>query len=208
MSSHSTSAPPSGRRAPRQQRGEERVNLLLQAAADVFAEAGYEAATMTQIAARSGSSIGAVYQYFPNKEALARALRTRYADEMAARWAALADTGAALRIALLAQQVVTLMTRFLEEHPAYFVLLAAPVAYERDADARKRLRTAFAGLLRAHADWLDAQEAQRIATVALQIVKSMNPLYAAASAAERRLLADEFTQALAAYLKTRLKRPS
>jgi AcrR family transcriptional regulator len=63
------------RRVPQQDRGERRVAEVLEAAARVIGERGYDAATMTEIAERAGASIGALYQYFPNKEAIARALR-------------------------------------------------------------------------------------------------------------------------------------
>jgi AcrR family transcriptional regulator len=49
-------------------------------------EVGYEAATMTEIANRAGASIGTVYQYFPNKEALVQALRNQHFAEMIHRW--------------------------------------------------------------------------------------------------------------------------
>ena len=74
------------RRVPRQERAEQRVAELLDAAASELAEVGYDAATMKAIAIRAGASIGAAYQYFPNKEALVSALRERYAIEMEKRW--------------------------------------------------------------------------------------------------------------------------
>jgi AcrR family transcriptional regulator len=43
----------------------------LEAAAAVIAEKGYEGATMAEIAARSGTKIGSLYRFFPNKESLA-----------------------------------------------------------------------------------------------------------------------------------------
>ncbi|MEJ1960626.1 MAG: helix-turn-helix domain-containing protein [Gammaproteobacteria bacterium] len=66
-------------RAPKRERGKQRVAELLQAAADVFAEKGYEAATMTEIAARAGAPIGSLYQFFPVKEALSDTLLQSYA---------------------------------------------------------------------------------------------------------------------------------
>jgi AcrR family transcriptional regulator len=55
---------------------------LLDAAASVFAEKGVEAATMTEIAKRAGAPIGSLYQFFPAKAALARALLERYAARL------------------------------------------------------------------------------------------------------------------------------
>ena len=43
---------------------------LLAAAEEAFAEAGYQGATMAQIAERAGISTGNVYRYFANKDAL------------------------------------------------------------------------------------------------------------------------------------------
>src|SRR5258705_10489068 len=55
---------------PKRQRGKQRVAELLAAGAAVFAEKGYAAATMTEIAARAAAPIGSLYQFFPSKEAL------------------------------------------------------------------------------------------------------------------------------------------
>jgi len=50
------------RRAPQQPRGELRLAQLLQAAASLLSEVGYDAATMTGIASRAQASIGTLYQ--------------------------------------------------------------------------------------------------------------------------------------------------
>ena len=56
---------------PQRSNGKLRVAAILKAAADVFAEKGYDVATMAEIAARSGTKIGSLYRFFPNKESLA-----------------------------------------------------------------------------------------------------------------------------------------
>src|SRR3984885_503482 len=71
-------------RAPKRQRGKQRVAELLAAGAAVFAEKGYEGATMTEIAARAGAPIGSLYQFFPAKEALADTLVQNYVALLAA----------------------------------------------------------------------------------------------------------------------------
>ena len=77
------------RRVPRQARSRERVERILDAAAHVFAEAGVEAATTEAIAARAGTSIGSVYQFFPNKDALFGAISARYFTRVSALFEAL-----------------------------------------------------------------------------------------------------------------------
>src|SRR6516225_2469202 len=75
MTSHKSS--PKQTRAiqmPQRANGRLRVAAILEAAADVIAEKGYEAATMAEIAARSGTKIGSLYRFFPNKESVADTL--------------------------------------------------------------------------------------------------------------------------------------
>jgi AcrR family transcriptional regulator/transposase-like protein len=62
------------RRQPQQQRGKQRVEKILVAAAEVFAEAGFAAATIQQIADRANTAVGSIYQFFPDKLAIFNAL--------------------------------------------------------------------------------------------------------------------------------------
>ena len=72
---------------PKRERGKQRVAALIDAGAELFAEKGYEATTMTEIASRAGAAIGSLYQFFPSKEALAEALFNRFAERAAAAFA-------------------------------------------------------------------------------------------------------------------------
>ena len=182
------------------------MTALLDAAASVFAQAGYDAATMTAIAESSGSSIGALYQYFPNKLAVAKALREYYGEEMARRWTVLIADAAQLSIVALVDRIFDLMIGFFDEFPAYFTLLNATLGYQRDAGARQRLRSRMGAAFREKQPELEEAEALRLATVSLQIVKGLNPLYADAAAAERMELVTEFKLVLVSYLKARLRK--
>jgi len=70
------------RRIPKQARGLQRYERILDAAANLFSENGFEVTTTNEIAARAGTSIGSVYQYFGNKEAIVAALSTRYVSAL------------------------------------------------------------------------------------------------------------------------------
>ncbi|MFC6355826.1 TetR family transcriptional regulator [Luethyella okanaganae] len=60
-----------------QQRSAERLNALLDAAAEVVDEVGFDRVTTAMIAERAGASIGTVYRYFPDRVAVLHALRDR-----------------------------------------------------------------------------------------------------------------------------------
>ncbi|MEU6004105.1 MULTISPECIES: TetR/AcrR family transcriptional regulator [unclassified Streptomyces] len=68
------------RKQPRQVRAELTRQRILDAAARVFAEYGYAAGTTNRIAERAGVSIGSLYQYYPNKDAILVELLTRHLD--------------------------------------------------------------------------------------------------------------------------------
>jgi AcrR family transcriptional regulator len=193
------------RRVPQQDRGERRVAEVLEAAAAVIAEVGYETATMTEMAERAGASIGALYQYFPNKEAIAQALRQQFGDEMEVRWAPLADQGSRLSIKQLVDRIFDVMIDFMENRPAYIPLLNVPKNYKRDPAARNRLREHFAALFREKRPGLTQEAGFRIATVTVQVVKGMNPVYADAKPAEREEIVREFKLLLTGYLSSRLR---
>ena len=63
-----------GRRKPSQRRSQVTVTAILDAAARVFEERGFEAGTTNHVAEVAGVSIGSLYEYFPNKDAMVVAL--------------------------------------------------------------------------------------------------------------------------------------
>src|SRR5690242_20024053 len=72
----------SERRVPTQDRSRLRLERILDAAAEVFSEVGIDAATTESIAARAGTSIGSLYQFFPNKRAVFYAIVARYGERV------------------------------------------------------------------------------------------------------------------------------
>ncbi|WP_043623030.1 TetR/AcrR family transcriptional regulator [Nonomuraea candida] len=72
------------RKQPRQFRAELTRRRILEAAAQVFAEYGYAAGTTNRIAERARVSIGSLYQYYPNKDAILLELMLAHLDSGAA----------------------------------------------------------------------------------------------------------------------------
>ena len=69
------------RRTPVQRRSTATVERILEAAAQVFERHGYAAGTTNRIAEQAGVSIGTLYQYYPNKDAVLVALTERHLDD-------------------------------------------------------------------------------------------------------------------------------
>lgn len=78
------------RRRPRQARSQATASAILEAAARVFAAHGYAAGTTNRIAECAGVSVGSLYEYWPNKDAILAALLERHLDEARALLAPLA----------------------------------------------------------------------------------------------------------------------
>jgi AcrR family transcriptional regulator len=75
----------SSRRTPRQARSKVTVRRILDAAASVLQERGYDGFTTNRIAEVAGLSPGSLYQYFPNKDAILNAMVAEYREWLARR---------------------------------------------------------------------------------------------------------------------------
>ena len=69
--------PLSTRRDPVQKRSRERVELILDITAKVLTEDGLDAVKPTEIARRANIKLASLYRYFPNKNAILKALALR-----------------------------------------------------------------------------------------------------------------------------------
>ncbi len=87
-------APKKARRVPLQERSRERASRIFEAAANEFAERGVEAATIEAIAERAKTSVGSIYQFYPNKLALYEAIGDKYLEEVRALFAMLVSADA------------------------------------------------------------------------------------------------------------------
>ncbi len=105
LAEHSGLGSPALRNEPVQARSTARLAALLDAAAFVIDELGYERLTTAMVAERAGASIGTVYRYFPDRIAVLQALAARnlertlakvakhMADEKHQSWADAVDAG-------------------------------------------------------------------------------------------------------------------
>ncbi len=128
-----TDAIPAGitvRTEPVQQRSSERITALLDAAAELIDRNGIDGLTTSDVAARSGSSVGVVYRYFPNIQSLLRALAARNMDRFTASLEAMmADQPAEWMTAL--NQAIDLYAELSRSEPGFRALRFGDVIDER-----------------------------------------------------------------------------
>ena len=71
------------RKRPRQARASATLEAIFEGAIQVLAVTGPATLTTTRVAERAGVSVGTMYQYFPNKQAILYALTERYLHTVA-----------------------------------------------------------------------------------------------------------------------------
>lgn len=159
-------------RQPKRQRGRDRVAVLLDAAASVFGEKGYDAATMTEIAARAKTAIGSLYQFFPGKDALADALLARYVERLREELSAVERRAPTLPPARLADALVDTFLALRADRAAAVALVDAR---DRARNARSAMRKAMldriGSILTAASPSLAADTVRPMAAMVLQLMK-------------------------------------
>ncbi|NTV63187.1 MAG: TetR/AcrR family transcriptional regulator [Oscillochloris sp.] len=195
--------PPQRRRAPVQERAKQQVNRILDAAAELIAEVGVDNATTNAIAARVRISVGTLYQYFPNKEALVRALAVRYLEALdavlpvpldadPARWSLPEEVGRAIQV----------LERFIKEHPGFpHVYRAARGA--SDPESTQLLdhgKAHFEAIFAHRAPWVRPEERRAHATVVVEAAHSLLVVASMLESADHQQLIRELMIMLVRYL--------
>src|SRR5580704_1599678 len=124
------------RRPPQQERSERTLAAILDVASGLFGKVGFEATTMAAIAARSNTSIGGLYHYFPDKNSIVLALVQQYGLAVEAEWKPLIAQAPGLTPQKFADIFIETMLRVVRQHPFYLALLTAPVRFRRDPASR------------------------------------------------------------------------
>jgi AcrR family transcriptional regulator len=172
-------APAPTAKEPKRKRGIARVAKLLDAGAAVFAEQGYKAATMTEIAARAGAPIGSLYQFFPNKDVLADALVARYAEHVEAALDRIRSQVSELDGGQLADRLLDVLVAHAAERSLALSLLDARWEQPgvRPGVLRESLRKRITEILMLWRSQLPEEQAEAMSVVLFQAMKSLVQLH-------------------------------
>jgi AcrR family transcriptional regulator len=195
------------RRAPHQERGERRIAQILDAAAQVIDEVGYEAATTVAIAARAHTAIGSLYQFFPNKEAILHELLERYHTQLSA------VLDGVITPVLVTLPLATLLDRMVDPLMAFelgqkgFKALFTGVPTDPDlARATHVLEEEVVGriaaIFQARLPHLEPRLAYRYSLISVHLVKTFLSLAASPTIMTRAEAISELKVVLLGYLTT------
>lgn len=204
MSSHSTSGTHSAGAfagaipVPPQKRGRERVAAIMAAGVEVFAEKGYDAATMTEIAARADTAIGSMYRFFASKEALALALLHQYQQHLDAELDRVGD-GTRTPAAIAAGLMQMMLGLGRERATAVILLDALQDVANLRARFRDGLRSKLARILADAGLAPSPGEARNAAIILLQLLKALPRL--SSETGRITALQDELQTVLRVYLE-------
>jgi AcrR family transcriptional regulator len=194
----------------RNARGERRMASLLDAAGRVFGELGYHAATTNAIAAEAKVSPATLYQFFPNKEAIADALVTSYAIDLAKEVQATDIqelVSAPLEEAI--RKVTEVVIEFNRKHAAFHTLYAEAPLSKDTLEQKQLLSKTFidylSEVLIARDPQLDRQDILWNAEIVLTTVKGFLPLLTGRKTSSRSRTLNALNQMLVRYLEPALK---
>ena len=199
------------RRRPRQARAQERVERILDTAESVFAEVGFGAATTNHIAQQAETSIGSLYEFFPNKEALARALADRYIARIGPVYDALLVDEPGLDGKLLVMRIVESLDQYFREHPGAVPLLNGRLTSPELVAAGERLQVAMVQgidrILSHRRSDVIAEHRATVAMVIAEVTRSMLVMADQVPLSRRRVVVRETERVILGYLFETLGEP-
>lgn len=190
------------RRRPRQARSQQRVDHLLDIAAVIFRDVGFEAATTNMIAAQAGLPIGSLYQFFPNKQAIMDALVERYVTEMRTLFDRTfsPEVTAGMSFAEVMDGFLSAMAAFDASHHAFrpiFLSSGLPISNEMHYETLHRVET----LITSRFPTLPADRSQTASIVGVAIVKGLMRLTEPPDSLPPQQVLHEIKTTIMAYLR-------
>ena len=166
----------SRRRAPQQERSRKKVESILAAARSLLETEGPEALNTNRIASEAGMGVGSLYEYFPNKEAIASALIEQLSAEEAETVMARFDASAGLALAPGIAELVEVVFALYQQNHRLFDALWSMRRVARTIGHRpgeQMILEAIHARLAAHQDELDVSDLELACFTCFHLVESL-----------------------------------
>lgn len=197
------------RHTPRQQRSERTLARIIDAADQVFGDVGYEKTTTTLIAKQAGLSVGAVYRFFPDKQAVAVALAESYDDKRRAVYETVAHEVLAGGNDTVERAVSTMLDGLADlnrNHPGYFVVSGHLAAAVTEPQQKAQAEALIAWFEMSAAD-LSRLDCEIMAIYTMAITRALLDRVPAAPRAKRKAYLDEAKFLIINYLRSHMPTP-
>ena len=193
-------------RVPQQARSWERFHRILDAAADLFVEIGYESVTTDDIAARADTSVGGLYRFFPDKLAVFHALLDRYLNQLRIISKAL-HTEEAMQVPLdiYIDQLVDGFDQFASANHGFRTVFVQsrliPTTVAMNAAFYEELAQQFTVYFANHNSSLEKNQIDLIATISVEVACTLDILAVSRDRTFQHQVLGETKKLLIAYLK-------
>ncbi|NWD77261.1 TetR/AcrR family transcriptional regulator [Pseudomonas gingeri] len=176
---------------PKRAKGHIRVAAILEAGVELFSEKGFDATTMTEIAARSGTAIASLYRFFPTKESVAEALLMNYVEHALQSLAELASQAHGMTASELASAFVD-FSLALQSRRQFAINLVdvAGASESRRQQFRKAMVDGIETALREVIPALSAAKSKAVAVTLLNVFKGLGRISEETPATQRVLVAE------------------
>lgn len=194
-------------RLPQQARSRQRFDRILDAAAELFVEIGYDGVTTDDIAARADTSVGGLYRFFPDKLAVFEALADRYFNQLRELFAAM-HTAETVHLPLedYVHRLTDGFDQFVVANPGYravFVqshLISNAIA-AMDTTFDQEIIQQLADFFAIRNPLLEPNERDLIATVSVEVASVLEMLSLTRDSTFRHQVLAETKKLLIAYLR-------
>lgn len=200
--------PSAMRRQPKQARSQERVHHILDVAEQLFIQLGYDAVTTRAIAIRAKVPIGSLYQFFPDKEAILKALANRYFEQQYHLFVRLHSELADTPIVGYVDRMVDAFDQFATDRPGYRAVLEQLINLLTAADIStldeydQQILNELIHFLKRRNSSLDQTKCELIAILLLKTVSEMLWLSLTRDRPFREQVIAETKTLITAYLQT------
>ncbi|GAB4374679.1 MAG: TetR/AcrR family transcriptional regulator [Elainellaceae cyanobacterium] len=196
------------RRQPKQARSQERVHHILDVSEQLFIKLGYHQTTTRAIAAQAKVPVGSLYQFFPDKEAILKALANRYFEQEYHLFVQLHAELAEAPIAVYVDRMIDAFDQFATDHPGYRAVLEQLIDLMTVADIStldeydQQILTELANFLNHRNLSLEPAKCELIATTVIKAANELLWLSLTRDQVFRDQLVAETKTLIAAYLQT------
>jgi AcrR family transcriptional regulator len=201
-----SSLPVPGWRLPQQARSRARFDRILDAAAELFVEIGYESVTTDEIAARAETSVGGLYRFFPDKLAVFHALLDRYFNQLRELFATLhTDATMQLPLETYIGQFVDGFDQFATVNPAFRTVFVQsrliPTTILMSQAFNQEIAQQIAVFFAIRNPALTADQRELLATISVEVASMLEMLSLSGDRTFQHQVLNETKKLLVVYLR-------